>query len=194
MIPTRFHVTTNSSDNLVADINCLLLCAKQDKRELLNFFVGWKMRNNISFHHILKVIHAAIRENQNWNEAMDSENPQEQITGTEGNQTENVNEGWSLHSKEGIQKLRGSSSIKATNTPLEAEAMALLMAVRQIKTLRYENVAFISDCKRLIDESNQFFTEETITNMSTSCNSPFTLCLGPSLADVDVLAKEASKN
>ncbi|KAF2610335.1 hypothetical protein F2Q70_00011052 [Brassica cretica] len=165
MIPTRFHVTTNSSDNLVADINCLLLCAKQDKRELLNFFVGWKMRNNISFHHILKVIHAAIRENQNWNEAMDSENPQEQITGTEGNQTENVN-----------------------------EAMALLMAVRQIKTLRYENVAFISDCKRLIDESNQFFTEETITNMSTSCNSPFTLCLGPSLADVDVLAKEASKN
>ncbi|CAN7103677.1 unnamed protein product [Brassica rapa subsp. narinosa] len=99
MIPTRFYVSINSSDNLVANINHLLVCAKQDKRELLNFFVGWniwKMRNNISFHHkrdhILKVIHAAIRENQNWNEAMDSENPQEQATGTEGNQTESVHE------------------------------------------------------------------------------------------------------
>ncbi|KAG2260421.1 hypothetical protein Bca52824_079715 [Brassica carinata] len=149
------------------------------------------MRNNILFHHkrdhILRVIHAAIRENQCWNKAMDIESSQKQSTGVQRNQMENIHEvlppltnlyclvdaswksnqelagiGWSLHSKESIQKIRGSSSIVPTNTSIEAEAMAMLMTVQQIKSLRYENVAFISDCNQLIDELNQFYAEETI--------------------------------
>lgn len=197
MIPTSFSVSTNSSENLIGNVNYLLDRVKLDKREVLNFFAGWniwKMRNNISFQHkrdhILKVIHAAIREYQFWNEAMEAENSQEQSTGVQNNQVKTIHEvlppltesyclvdaswksdqelagiGWSFHIKEGIQKLKGSSSIKPTNTSIEAEAMAMLMAVQQIKNLGYENVAFISDCKQLIDELNQFYTEKNITSM-----------------------------
>ncbi|KAG2331037.1 hypothetical protein Bca52824_002217 [Brassica carinata] len=41
--------------------------------------------------------------------------------------------GWSLYEKEGIHKLHGSSSIKPTNSALEAEATAMFMAVQQMK-------------------------------------------------------------
>ena len=238
MIPTSFYVSASTSDNLIENINYLLVGAKQDKREALNFFAGWniwKMRNNILFHHkrdhILRVIHAAIRENQCWNKAIDIESSQKQSTGAQRNQMENIHEilppltnlyclvdaswksnqelagiGWSLHSKEGIQKIRGSSSIVPTNTSIEAEAMAMLMAVQQIKSLRYENVAFISDCKQLIDELNQFYAEETIIskrvteavsmirdmyNISRACNFTFHFMSRSFLNVVDALAKEA---
>lgn len=49
-----------------------------------------------------------------------------------------------LYSREGIQKLQGSSSINPTNSPLEAEAIALSMAVQQMKNLSYDQVTFIS--------------------------------------------------
>lgn len=72
--------------------------------------------------------------------------------------------GWSLYSREGIRKLQGSSSINPTNSPLEAEAIALSMAVQQMKNLCYDQVTFISDCKLLIDGlHHQFYTEESIT-------------------------------
>lgn len=54
--------------------------------------------------------------------------------------------GWSLHSIQGSQQLQGSSSIRPTNTPREAEAEALRMAVRQLRELAYKNVHFKSDC------------------------------------------------
>lgn len=45
---------------------------KKDKRELINFFIGWKMRNNLVFQkkseHILKVIHDALRDSSQWHE------------------------------------------------------------------------------------------------------------------------------
>ncbi|KAF3521991.1 hypothetical protein F2Q69_00051330 [Brassica cretica] len=44
--------------------------------------------------------------------------------------------GWSLYSKEGIQVLRGSSSIHSTNSSLEAEAISMSMAVQQMRALR----------------------------------------------------------
>lgn len=46
--------------------------------------------------------------------------------------------GWSLYSKEDIHKIHASTSIKPTNTPLEAEACSLLMAVQKIWKLRYK--------------------------------------------------------
>ncbi|KAG5399231.1 hypothetical protein IGI04_021045 [Brassica rapa subsp. trilocularis] len=88
--------------------------------------------------------------------------------------------GWSLYSREGIQKLQGSSSINPTNSPLEAEAIALSMAVQQMKNLCYDQVTFISDCKLLIDGlHHQFYTEETITKSKES------------FTNVDVLAIDA---
>lgn len=84
--------------------------------------------------------------------------------------------------------------------------MAMLMAVQQIKSLRYENVAFISDCKQLIDELNQFYAEETIIskrvteaasmirdiyNISRACNFTFHFMSWSFLNVVDALAKEA---
>ncbi|XP_013617574.1 PREDICTED: uncharacterized protein LOC106324102 [Brassica oleracea var. oleracea] len=79
------------------------------------------------------------------------------------NEKEGGGIGWSLHSKEGIQKLQGSSSIIPTNSPIEAEAVALLMATQQMRRLQYRNVAFISDCKKLIDELHQCLAGKTIT-------------------------------
>ncbi|KAF3573803.1 hypothetical protein F2Q69_00060312 [Brassica cretica] len=79
------------------------------------------------------------------------------------NENEEGGIGWSLYSKEGIQKLQGSSAIMSTNSYLEAEGVALLMAVQQMKRLQYHHVPLISDCKRLIDELNQYVTEKTIT-------------------------------
>lgn len=62
--------------------------------------------------------------------------------------------GWSLHSEARIQKLQGSSFIKPTNTSLKPEAQALMMAVQQTRRLGYKQIAFLSDCKFLIDEFN----------------------------------------
>ena len=120
--------------------------------------------------------------------------------------------GWSFYSREGFQNLQGSSSINPTNSLLEAEAIALSMAVQQMKNLRYNQVTFISDCKRLIDGLHQFYTEETITKrcitkafslihdiheMSKSCSFNFRYLSKESLTNVDVLAIDArtmSKN
>uniref|UniRef100_A0A0D3DCR1 RNase H type-1 domain-containing protein n=1 Tax=Brassica oleracea var. oleracea TaxID=109376 RepID=A0A0D3DCR1_BRAOL len=64
--------------------------------------------------------------------------------------------GWSLHSIQSNQLLKGSSSISPTNTPREAETEALRMAVRQMRALAFTNVQFRSDCKSLMDELAQY--------------------------------------
>lgn len=111
-----------------------------------------------------------------------------------------------MHSKEGIQKLQGSSSIIPTNSPIEAEAVALLMATQQMRRLQYRNVAFISDCKKLIDELHQCLAGKTITKarhtevsstvrdvhcISKSYNFTFHYASRSLLHNVDGLAKKA---
>ena len=48
-------------------------------------------------------------------------------------------------SKKGILKIYGSAAIKATTTPLVAEAMAMMLAVQQMHRLRYKQVEFLGD-------------------------------------------------
>ncbi|KAG5413341.1 hypothetical protein IGI04_000908 [Brassica rapa subsp. trilocularis] len=58
--------------------------------------------------------------------------------------------GRSLISKKGILKIKGSAAIKATTTPLVAEAMTMMLAVQQMHRLRYKQVAFLGDSELLI--------------------------------------------
>ena len=64
--------------------------------------------------------------------------------------------GWSLHRREGTKIMHGSSAEAPMNSTLEAEAIALLMITQQMVRLNYSKVAFMGDCKSLIDELNQF--------------------------------------
>lgn len=57
--------------------------------------------------------------------------------------------------KNGQKILQGKSSITPTLTPLKVEAQALLMAVKEIKKLGYENVIFVGDNKTLFDSINR---------------------------------------
>lgn len=55
---------------------------------------------------------------------------------------------WSLLTKQGACVLQGSSSIQPLQSPLEAEAVALRMAVQEVSTkLNFQNVTFMGDCK-----------------------------------------------
>lgn len=59
-------------------------------------------------------------------------------------------------------KTPNSASIKPTNSSVEAEAEALLMAVQQIRRLGYKQVTFLSDCKPMVKELDQWKTVTTI--------------------------------
>lgn len=184
LVPTSFSQVEEVRADIHQNVKNLIALAKTDKRELLNFYIGWrvwKKRNNLIFQqkrdHIVKVIHDAIRDKGQWEEANASlnkqneeeerlkENPQPdqkavsagaqyycQVDASWKNDKEVAGVGWSLHSIQGNQLLQGSSSIHATNTPREAETEAMRMAVRQMRALAFSQVHFINDCKTLVDE------------------------------------------
>ncbi|KAF2563180.1 hypothetical protein F2Q70_00015070 [Brassica cretica] len=100
--------------------------------------------------------------------------------------------GWSLYSKEGNRLLHGSSSLKTVNTVGEAEAAALLSAVQQLRRLNYKQVAFMADCKNMIEELNQLRTEQTLKmNRIKECAYTFHYVSRESPSHVDALAKQA---
>lgn len=135
------------------------------------------MRNKLIFEnkrdHIVDIVHAAIRDERVWNEAMELNkstscveqkahlNPttttlrqQSQyyciVDASWKSPTEKAGIGWSLISKEDISYLQGSSAIAPTNSPFIAETMAMLLAVQQLHTLAYTDVAILGDCMELI--------------------------------------------
>ncbi|CAH2071755.1 unnamed protein product [Thlaspi arvense] len=61
---------------------------------------------------------------------------------------------WSLFSKEGIQLLKGSASIPPTQTVLEAEAQALLMATQHLHVFGYPHVTFVVTAKCYMSSCN----------------------------------------
>ncbi|KAF3578543.1 hypothetical protein DY000_02033587 [Brassica cretica] len=63
--------------------------------------------------------------------------------------------GWSLFRKEGTLVTQGSSAILPTETAFQAEAIALCMAVQQLKALSYKRIAFLSDNKQMVNGTNQ---------------------------------------
>lgn len=126
----------------------------------------WKMRNSLLFQqkreHILKVIHDALRDSGQWEEE-NNQSKQEDRVGRScmhpheeqeaipaeyqyfchvdafwKDEKEVAGVGWPLYSNEGTQHLQRSSSINPTNTPREAETMALLMAVQQMRRLAFK--------------------------------------------------------
>ncbi|KAG2299519.1 hypothetical protein Bca52824_035991 [Brassica carinata] len=136
--------------------------------------------------HIVKVIHDAIRDLCQWEEANtcsnqhNTENERQkeepshiqqtlpsgaqyycQVDASWKNDKEVAGVGWSLHSMQGNQLLQGSTSIRATNTPREAETEALRIAVTQVRALAFDKVHFISDCKTIVDELAQYITGAT---------------------------------
>ncbi|XP_033131833.1 uncharacterized protein LOC117126820 [Brassica rapa] len=64
--------------------------------------------------------------------------------------TDKAGVGWSLHSREGTLRIRGSSAIHQTISPLVGEASAMLLAVHQMVRLSYKKVMFVSDWQLLI--------------------------------------------
>lgn len=63
--------------------------------------------------------------------------------------------GRSLFRKEGTLVTQGSSAILPTETAFQAEAIALCMAVQQLKALSYKRIAFLSDNKQMVNGTNQ---------------------------------------
>ncbi|KAH0926993.1 hypothetical protein HID58_019249, partial [Brassica napus] len=129
--------------------------------------------------HITQVIHAAIMDKQLWEEAQNhnSVNNPQHSTATQSqiafplssflhslpqridhfcivdaswkSPEDQAGIGWSLTSIEGTPRFQGSSAIEPTSSSLVAEAMAMLLAVQQAQTLRYDNVTFIGNCGKL---------------------------------------------
>ncbi|KAL0733623.1 hypothetical protein Bca4012_009833 [Brassica carinata] len=196
------------------------------------------MRNKLIFEqqreHIVQVIHAALRDYKQWCEAieLDTEghlNPTNLTSNSKEKHTEMPSVpsqyclvdvswkdslecggiGWSLFSKKGIQQIKGSSMIEPTNSSLEAEATALLMAVQQMRRFNYKHVTFMSDCKILIDELHQQQAEQTIKvrciteaasmihdikEISKTMGFMFQYVSRNILSNVDVMAKLARVN
>ncbi|CAA0387563.1 unnamed protein product [Arabidopsis thaliana] len=59
--------------------------------------------------------------------------------------------GWSLHNRDGTQILHGSGAIHPTQSPTEAEAEALRLAVLDLRRLGYSHVTFCGDLKLIYD-------------------------------------------
>ncbi|KAF8090143.1 hypothetical protein N665_0485s0018 [Sinapis alba] len=157
----------------------------------------WKMRNNIVFQqkreHILQVVHKAIRDHQLWQKAMEQDKQELQPIRNKESQETSITQlipqtaqyyclvdaswksqsepsgiGWSLYSIQGTQLLQGSTSVQPTNSALEAEALAVRMAAQKLRALRFTNVAFFSDCKKVIDEIKQGMSYTTLKNICIS--------------------------
>lgn len=64
-------------------------------------------------------------------------------------ETKNAGICWILYDRQGMSILKGSASIMATDSALEAEAIALREALLQMKKLGYENITFCGDSEQL---------------------------------------------
>ncbi|KAJ4876280.1 F-box family protein [Raphanus sativus] len=93
-----------------------------------------------------------------------------QVDASWKNDKEVAGVGWSLHSMQGNQLLQGSTSIRATNTPGEAETEALRIAVTQVRALAFDKVHFVNDCKTIVDELVQYITGATIGKVRNTEN------------------------
>lgn len=86
LTPTNFMIAQNqTSVSLLQNLNAMMSNARHDRSELLNFHVGWrlwKMRDKIYFQqqreHILQVIHGALRDHHDWNQALEQEEQEPQ--------------------------------------------------------------------------------------------------------------------
>lgn len=178
---TDLSINLDEDLDLISFVQVLLQQNMGDTKNNLALLLGWriwKMRNKLLFQnkreHITHTINAAIIDKKLWDEAMKlKEQPQLPSQPTLPNSTSDIigedtmlyciadaswktsNElagiGWSLYSKEGTLLIQGSSAIDPTETALQAEAMAILLAVQQLHALHYKNVMFLGDWAQLFN-------------------------------------------
>ncbi|KAL0696613.1 hypothetical protein Bca4012_063793 [Brassica carinata] len=67
--------------------------------------------------------------------------------------------GWPLFNTEGKAILEGKAAIEPVNSPLEAEAEALRMAIVQMRKLGYHTVTFYGDSSDLYDTFSKDFCQ-----------------------------------
>lgn len=77
MVPSLFQSQLTEQTTFLQNVDILLDLVNKDNRNILNFIVGWKiwkMRNKLIFghqrEHIIQVIHVAIRDYNQWKEAV----------------------------------------------------------------------------------------------------------------------------
>ncbi|KAH0922286.1 LOW QUALITY PROTEIN: hypothetical protein HID58_022304 [Brassica napus] len=210
----------------------IILDGARENHGSLPLFLGWwvwKMRNKLLFEntrvHIVQVIKTAIMDQQLWREALLHDEPAVTHTNVTPIQSiddippqepcfyciadaswkspnENAGIGWSLHSTLIIQ---GSSAIAPTNSALEAEAMAVLLAVQQMHHPQYDNITFLGDNTQLYKSlqhqkerrSHNYYCSEALTMIQDIINlsklSKFSFRKVPRnlVQGVDLLAKRA---
>lgn len=64
---------------------------------------------------------------------------------------EKISIGWSLFSKQGTLRLKGSAAMDPSHSPLISESTLMWLVVRQMHTLVYNKVAFLGDFQELIN-------------------------------------------
>ncbi|XP_013633142.1 PREDICTED: uncharacterized protein LOC106338790 [Brassica oleracea var. oleracea] len=184
LAPTNCSLSQQQTSTLLYRMKAMIKASKRDRKELLSFFVGWriwKMRNRLLYEnkreHIVHVVHSSISNFQLWQEANSSTEDMDTITNKQPSSLQEVipeeaeyycltdaswitpattaGIGWSLFRKEGTLVTQGSSAILPTETDFQAEAIALCMAVQQLKALSYKRIAFLSDNKQMVNGTNQ---------------------------------------
>ena len=188
-------IDVNQADIIPHTVLGFFSSQDRNPQKTLPWFLGlriWKMRNKLLFEnkrdHILSVIHAAHLDYKTWMEEMikanvHTEQPQRSkinsiqevhrpetkdyciVDASWISPTDKAGIGWSLHSREGTLRIRGSSAIHQTISPLVAEASAMLLAVQQMVKLSYKKVMFVSDCQLLIKILHQVQAWEVIKKL-----------------------------
>lgn len=176
---TDLPINLDADFDIYSLAQVLLLQNMGNAKNNLALFLGWriwKMRNKLLFQnkreHITHVISASIMDKNLWDEAHQfNELPQllppsacpTSIVDIIGEETMLYciadaswkssivlsGIGWFLYSREGTLLIQGSSAITPTDSALQAEAMAILLAVQQLHALSYKNIMFLSDCAQL---------------------------------------------
>jgi len=72
---------------------------------------------------------------------------------------------WIIRDHEGSAKIKDSSLLERANTTLEAETMALIVAMQQAWVRGYRRVQFEGDCEILINTINGLTTRMDISNL-----------------------------
>ncbi|KAJ4868183.1 Ribonuclease H-like domain protein [Raphanus sativus] len=183
IVKSGYHVQKQMDDEdaLINQlVQYIIIDSARERHGSLPLFLGWRIWNmenaeQITIRntrvHIVQVIKKAIMDLNLLKEALQLNEPVSSDNASWKSPYETACIGWSLYSPQGTLIIQGSSAITPTNSSLEAEAMATLLAVQQLHRLRYDNVMFLGDNAQLyksLQDSNHFCNEATTMVMDIS--------------------------
>ncbi|KAH0883585.1 hypothetical protein HID58_059681, partial [Brassica napus] len=179
LVPTSFGKDESVQTDTHQNIKEMITLVKKDKREHLNFYIGWRigrMRNSLLFQqkreHILKVIHDALRDSGQWEE----ENNQSKQEDRVGRSCMHPHEEQEAIPAEYQYFCHVDAFWKDEKEVAAPTKILLNQPNKHTKRSRNNGIThginFISDCKSLVDELNQYNTAATITKVrNTECIS-----------------------